>query len=352
MPIEERTVSLNTTNDTFKPEEEPFLNFDLNSELSFNDKSAIYRSLVALVKTEYPFDNALQDKVVQFLKNLEPAWEDEALQSKLISDLVPSSDGSPSGFYASILTLLSSPHSIVVTAALSFFSSTSFSPSLDYTVSLVKSDILTKVLATLQPHTLSIQGDEEMMDILVGIIFEFIELSQPSYLKELGISAAAEQYNLHEMIFQKVVLPSSQFVTFLITNRQLFNGHLFRSFMVLLERFVRICPLHRPTLEFVLASPIVMAFSSCLLFIEDNFRLWMNLNSITQSLQEWKMESPQVVQSGKRMMQALICEGFEDTLEQMSKQDRGVDFGRRLVYKCLYLSQDQGSNVIIHETFP
>ncbi|KAK2958878.1 hypothetical protein BLNAU_6127 [Blattamonas nauphoetae] len=44
---------------------EPFLSFVPNSELSFEDKSTVFCSLVALVKEDYPFDDALQDKAVQ-----------------------------------------------------------------------------------------------------------------------------------------------------------------------------------------------------------------------------------------------------------------------------------------------
>ncbi|KAK2945916.1 hypothetical protein BLNAU_19132 [Blattamonas nauphoetae] len=72
----------------------------------FKDKSSIYHSLVALVKEKYPFDDALQDKAIQFLKSIEP------------SSAVSSSD-----FVESILTLLSSPHSTLVGAALFCLSS-------------------------------------------------------------------------------------------------------------------------------------------------------------------------------------------------------------------------------------
>ncbi|KAK2959087.1 hypothetical protein BLNAU_5882 [Blattamonas nauphoetae] len=40
-------------------------------ELSFEDESKLYNSLVSLVKAQYPFDDALQDNIVYFLKRLE-----------------------------------------------------------------------------------------------------------------------------------------------------------------------------------------------------------------------------------------------------------------------------------------
>ncbi|KAK2958885.1 hypothetical protein BLNAU_6134 [Blattamonas nauphoetae] len=79
------------------PEREPFLNCDPNSELSFEDKSRIYRSFVALVKGDFPFDDALQDRAALFLKTLESPYRASKQASKLVTDLVPSSAGSPSG---------------------------------------------------------------------------------------------------------------------------------------------------------------------------------------------------------------------------------------------------------------
>ncbi|KAK2942174.1 hypothetical protein BLNAU_22901 [Blattamonas nauphoetae] len=96
----------------------PSLRHVRESSPLFIHKSAVYRSLVALVKTDDPFDNALQDRAAQFLKSLEPK-RDENLANRLITDLVPSSAGSASGFVDSVLILLSSPHSTIVEATIS-----------------------------------------------------------------------------------------------------------------------------------------------------------------------------------------------------------------------------------------
>ncbi|KAK2944210.1 hypothetical protein BLNAU_20879 [Blattamonas nauphoetae] len=125
---------------TFVPECEPFLSFGLYSRLSFENKSTIYRSLVALVEVEYPFDLELQDRAVQFLKILEP-FCDREYTTKLVTDLVHSSDGSPSGFVGSILTLLSTPHSTMVAAALSFLYKTTISHGQKFTGTLLMTGI-------------------------------------------------------------------------------------------------------------------------------------------------------------------------------------------------------------------
>ncbi|KAK2944762.1 hypothetical protein BLNAU_20295 [Blattamonas nauphoetae] len=359
--MEKESAALNNTNDSYLnpfPDprssndtlQEPFLNFDTKSKLSFEDKSATYCSLVALVKAEHPFDEALQEKAARFLKNLRPNWRDEPdYPDKLVIDLVPSTTGSHSGFVESIVTLVSCPHSTVVGSALSFLCQTIAAVSPAIRCHLMGSDLVSNVFTNIQPHTLPISGNETTIDSLNRAIYCFLTIASPSSLKDLGITAAVDQFNHREMIFQNIVLPSSQFVTFLITNRYHLEGTLLHNFMYLLDRFLRLCPYHRPTLEFVLASPSMMALTSCLSLLEDEHRVWMTLLNIDEAFAKWKKEDPEVVQSGKQTAQSLISEGFEDTLDQMMKHDNDGPYGLSVVYRCHCISRMLGSNVIIPE---
>ncbi|KAK2960029.1 hypothetical protein BLNAU_4912 [Blattamonas nauphoetae] len=178
-------------------------------------KNPVYRSLVALVKAEYPFDNALQDRAAQFLNGLKP-WGNEHLATKLTIELVPSSAGSPSGFVESLLSLMSCPNSTVVEAALSFLQNTQLYSSLSVRCNFVESGLISKVLTIVQPHTQPISGNEEMLHTLIRIIQNYIELAAPLFVRKLGITATVDAFNHREMIFRKVVLPSSQFMCFLI----------------------------------------------------------------------------------------------------------------------------------------
>ncbi|KAK2944213.1 hypothetical protein BLNAU_20882 [Blattamonas nauphoetae] len=328
----------------FEPEEEPFLNIVHKSELSFEEKSAIYCSLVSLVKEEYPFDKTLQDRAAQFLKILEPKLGEFHFPAKLVTDLVPSSAGSPSGFVESIFILLSSHHSTVVVAALSFLHQTAVESSRHLLCRLVESDLVTNVFTSIQPHTLIIPGNETMFNRQVDIINFLANLALPRSLEELGITATVDTLNHREMIFRKVVLPSSEFVTFLISNRCFLNGDVLSSFMSLLATLLRIGPFHRPTLEIVLTSPIVMAFSCCLSCVEDDSFKWRRFTIFYFALQEWKRAGPEVSQSGIRMMQALFSEGFEDTLELMVIRNESGNYGRVLVNDYLNISQQLGLN--------
>ncbi|KAK2950201.1 hypothetical protein BLNAU_14887 [Blattamonas nauphoetae] len=330
---------------TIDPGREPFLSFRGRPQLSFEEKSRIYCSLVSLVKAGYPFDKTLQDRAALFLKSLESGLNDKQLADKLVTKLVQSSAGSTTGFVESISTLLSSPHSAIVAASFSFLCRTLMNTSTAVELRLLGSDLVSKVFTALQPHTLSITGNEKVIIKLIEIISHCVYLASPYILSKIRFSTAVKEFNRRERIFQKVVLPSSQFVTFLISNRYSINGDLFDSYMELLRTLIQFGPFHRPTLEFVLASPMVMGFTSCHSFVEDDMRVRNSCFYINSSLDDWGSEGPEVVQSGKRMVQALISEGFEDTLEQVMMNNKGGDYGRHLVKECHSISHKLGSNV-------
>ncbi|KAK2958838.1 hypothetical protein BLNAU_6087 [Blattamonas nauphoetae] len=173
--------------------QQSFLNLDPNSNLSFDDKSTIYRSLVALVKGQYPFDMTLQNKAVQFLESLEPQWGDQDQATKLVTDLAPSSNGSPSCFVESILILLSSSHPTVAAAASSFMFETILFLSAEIRLQLVESDLIASMLATVQPQRLPITGNENIIGNLVGTLVYSVLLASPDSLVDLNITAAVEK---------------------------------------------------------------------------------------------------------------------------------------------------------------
>ncbi|KAK2950935.1 hypothetical protein BLNAU_14125 [Blattamonas nauphoetae] len=204
--------------------------------------------------------------------------------------------------------------------------------------------MITSVLAILQPLTLPISGNETILDSLIRIIVSYVNISLPECLRELGLTTAVDTNNHREMIFQKVVIPSSPFLNFLISNRNSLTGLLFHSFMNLLSILLRIGPFHLPTLEFVFASQLVITISNHLTSIEAEFLRSKAIRDISYSLDEWQAQCTEVRQSGKRMIQALILEGLEDALEENIKNDKGGAFGLSVVLNTFSIFKVLGGN--------
>ncbi|KAK2957784.1 hypothetical protein BLNAU_7218 [Blattamonas nauphoetae] len=321
------------------------LTMETSKELPFSDASILYSSLVARVDQESRFDEAVQDQAVELLKMLEPKPNERKLADSIIKDLVPSSTGSPSGFVECIVTLLSSPHSAIVTATFSLLHQTIFFSSAGILITLLEADLIPKILASIQPHTLPITGKNTVLHQLNKNFSLSLRLVRPDFQRTIISGFSVKISRFRPIALQKVVIPSSQFVAFLISKRFILHGELSGSFMELLAVLLEIGPLYRPTLEFVLASPIVMGFSSCLSSVDHCYDHWNSLDIIDVSLEEWKNYGPEVAQSGKRMTQSLFSEGFEDTLEQMLNCIMGDCYRLDLAIKCSKISIFLGSNV-------
>ncbi|KAK2957918.1 hypothetical protein BLNAU_7094 [Blattamonas nauphoetae] len=106
--------------------------------MSLKDRLALYTALVSLVRDDFDFSDAYLDKVVGILKSLESCEQEVHKVDQLVTNLVPSSDGSLSGFIDSICILLSSTHSRIVLAALCFLRRTF---SFDWPQNIVLRDI-------------------------------------------------------------------------------------------------------------------------------------------------------------------------------------------------------------------
>ncbi|KAK2958391.1 hypothetical protein BLNAU_6661 [Blattamonas nauphoetae] len=301
--------------------QERLLSFDAESDLSFEDKSTLYSSLVSLIQEKCVFDDTLQDKTVVFLKHLGPYVVGPPSADVLITELVPSTDGSSSGFVDSACILLSSPHARIVSA------------------------VLNLPIGELDTFLLSINT----------ILYKSILLTIPSNLNDLKITDPSAQHNRRQLIFQRVIQPSSQYITFHCQNRYILGDpDLSGSSMDVLGRLASTSPFHIPTLEFILERPVVMTIQSYLSLFENLETRWTSLLDITLSLTGWKKQGPETDQLLKRMIQALFSEGFEDTLEVMllhDKDDEGFGDGileQKLTQENLHpFYQHKHTNTII-----
>ncbi|KAK2956630.1 hypothetical protein BLNAU_8471 [Blattamonas nauphoetae] len=330
---------------TVQLEHTAFLNLDSNSHLSFEDKSTLYCSLVSLVQSNHIFDEALQDKTVKFLENLKPGRTALQLANQIISKLVPSPDTTQSRFIDSIYILVSSPHTKIVSAALAFLEGSFMSSSKRYKTQVFDVDFVPRILSIIQPHTLTVSGNENLFCSLNHILSSSINLAHSRCMDTFGITEPPTLHNRREIIFQRHIQPLSQYLSFLCSNRYFFaTVESSGGMQSLLGRVLQISPFHHPTLEFVLASPIVMTIPSFLSFVEHSGALWNILADILYLMCEWKKHSTEVAQSGKRMIRALLSDGMEDTLEQLLLSNQNCDFSGGVVLNCVFVLRLLGWN--------
>ncbi|KAK2959581.1 hypothetical protein BLNAU_5359 [Blattamonas nauphoetae] len=293
------------------------------SKKPFEEKAALFGSIVSRVRDNSDVDDAIQDEAVALLDDLKPYPFDSAAADRIVTELVPSTDGTLSGFVDSACILVSSPHSKIVNAALSFLERSFWTSSPHNRVRLIQKDFFSRILAIIQPQHLPLSENEDVFHSLNRILSSSIDLARPSTLKALKLDDPSARQNHLEFVFQQVIQQHSSYISFLCQNRHLVSTNLYPSWMdgVVVSLF-QISPYHLPTLEWILTSPVVLTINVVLSSLTPKHDLDRVLLGFTESLREWKREGPEVIGSGKRMINALVSDGLEDTLEQLVRIDR------------------------------
>ncbi|KAK2960021.1 hypothetical protein BLNAU_4904 [Blattamonas nauphoetae] len=180
-----------------------FLDSVIHQAMPFGDKLSMFRSLLAMVTDDVPFDDALQSKAILLLKSLEAECGSQNKAEKLVTDLVHSSSKSPSGFIDSIDILLSTPHQRIVLATLSFLHYTIMSITFGRLTNLIDADLIHRIHTALQSHTLRVSFQEQIFIRLNWILTFVVSHVDPDSLRSLHLSSTSEINTLREQIFQR-----------------------------------------------------------------------------------------------------------------------------------------------------
>ncbi|KAK2950938.1 hypothetical protein BLNAU_14128 [Blattamonas nauphoetae] len=319
------------------------MSFSIESDLSFEESSHIFRSFLAAMKDSCPLDDLLLDKVVFLLKKLTPSSTVSAIKT---AELIPSSDGSSTEFVNQMALLLSSPHRKLVEATLSFVFITIMEAAPPLQMKLVEADLLSKVLQAIQSHISLGHPSEELHWNLFGIIFKASRLAKPYSLPHLEIVDDIAKHNHYEMLFLKLYRPSALYLSRLFANRYLFaQDRMARSFLILLGDLHQICPFHRPTLDLLIAQSIDLASISCLACVEMDDSLTVFLHSVQYGIKQWSKEGPYVKQNGRRLIQALTLEGYADIIEERVLNCASGHYGVMVVLYGRHTAQQLGGNI-------
>ncbi|KAK2960084.1 hypothetical protein BLNAU_4967 [Blattamonas nauphoetae] len=264
-----------------------FLDSVIHPAMPFEDKLSMFRSLLAMVKADFPFDDALQSKAVL----------------------------SPHGFTDSIEILLSTPHQRIVLATLSFLHYTIVSITFGRLIHLIDTDLIHRIHTALQSHALRVSSQEQIFIRLNWILTFVVSHVDPDSLRSLHLSSTSEINTLREQIFQKVIVPSSLYLHTHIKNRAFFPSTSSSSFLDLLNILVWISVYHLPSLKLAISLPIPFTFARSFSFDDTDWPIRRFLWSFSGSLTEWEEEGGEAKQNGAKLMQALWSEGMLDELE-------------------------------------
>ncbi|KAK2952735.1 hypothetical protein BLNAU_12384 [Blattamonas nauphoetae] len=311
---------ITSSTDSHCPDCSPFLNWRENEIESEQERAVVYRSLVATMKFQSALDESLEAKAVKLLECVVRNNRDSA--DAFLSSFASVFDESSIKFVQSIVVLTSSPNKAIIKSAMTMIETVFEWCSTKILLALVKADLITQVITTLNPLSFSFAEVEDIHSNLMSSITCSLWLSTPYSLGLLEIKDRNEQQAVNETILQQVVIPSEKYIWHLCVNRfSIIEGDLASGFMHLLARLLEICPYHQPTLDFVLHMPISLTIPSCLAFIDDNNTFGKFLGRMVDIHRERNRQGGNERPMWKTGHRMLRMEGIEDVMEEKLRND-------------------------------
>ncbi|KAK2957007.1 ion-transporting P-type ATPase [Blattamonas nauphoetae] len=301
----------------------PFLNWMESRSYSFHSKVIVFQSLVVTLKSQPALDDSLEAQAVKFLKSVKAY--DEVSADAFLSRLATLSGDSSTHLVQCIMVLISSGSQILTTAAIKMLSNLLLCCSDKNVLLLIKADLISELIMTLHPLSLSFTEAVDIHINLLKTIAVPLWLATPYHLAKLGIDNRDEQQAVHKTVFQQVLAHLEKYIMHLCVNRySIVDGNMSIEFMFLIALILRICPYYQPTMDFVLHMPVVLTIPSCLAFFEDEASIeyfLLDMNNFQLDLNKTRREEQQMWQTVHGMLR---MEGIEDVIEGKLQNDRNA----------------------------
>ncbi|KAK2954247.1 hypothetical protein BLNAU_10746 [Blattamonas nauphoetae] len=174
-----------------------FLNWSEEHVLkSEQEKANVFQSLVATMKVLPALDGNLEVKAMKILESMKP--KNQASADAFLSSFSSSSDDSSTNFIQSIVVLISSPNMTITTAAMKMLDALITFCSGQVQLNLVKADLISQIIITLNPQSLSLIEAEDIHINLTRIIWLSLWPATPAGLAQLRSKDENEQQAVHE----------------------------------------------------------------------------------------------------------------------------------------------------------
>ncbi|KAK2947849.1 hypothetical protein BLNAU_17269 [Blattamonas nauphoetae] len=188
-----------------------FMNWNKGCLKSDGEVAAVFRSLVATLKSHPSLDDSLEGKAVTLLKSVSP--RNLKSTTAFLHSFASNSDESLSIFIQCIVVLISSPSPIITTATMRMLKVLMSNCTVGVRLALAKADLIPQLINTLNPHSLSLAESLAIHISLLHILNNSFSLATPDGLKYLDIEDRNEQQAVHEVVLQQVLAPSEKKTT-------------------------------------------------------------------------------------------------------------------------------------------
>ncbi|KAK2942593.1 hypothetical protein BLNAU_22487 [Blattamonas nauphoetae] len=269
---------------------EPFLSWEATTPRRTFVYSSVFISLVRMIKTNFQFDEILEAKAVDFLKHYQEEIF-EASKSTLFSNTFGSNDDPASSFFDCILVFVTCSMRSVAEMGFEVLTEAVCHAIQQNGIRLIRLNIIPRILNIFQPfaHTLSswIDNHTRLLSLIRASLRRFYSVQTLNHSDDLM------KMIVRDMIFDKVAVPSSQYLDFLSQNSVY----------------------HQQAMDFVLSSRIPLILSNATSFLETDTSVDDYLFYVGLTPDPWD-DTPADIPRRKRLKRELKTEGLCDTVEQ------------------------------------
>ncbi|KAK2944987.1 hypothetical protein BLNAU_20105 [Blattamonas nauphoetae] len=321
----------------------PFLNWGNKRKESLRKKVIVFRSLVATVKLQPALDVSLEAKAVEFLQSV--YWHSSDSPTVFLNSFGQTTDESSTDFVHNIVVLTSLPSHAITTAAIELLYDLLTLCTTKCLLALVKADLISQLITSLNPQSLSFAETCDIHITLMDIIPTSFRLTTPNGLTLLTIKDRDEQEADCETVLKRVLVPSEKYICHLCVNRySIVDGELSYTLLKLLTLLLDLCPYYQPTMDFVLHLPVCLTIPSCLTFFENESPIWVFLDFMHYFQQRWNITWGEGRQMWKAILRMLRMEGLDDVTEENQQNDQDEE-GESIVVESIEWNNQLGMNV-------
>ncbi|KAK2948357.1 hypothetical protein BLNAU_16703 [Blattamonas nauphoetae] len=302
-----------------------------------------FMSLVDFVREGNNLNDQATEDACTLMNRLLYSCGNSSSAELILFELVPSPDGSCSGFTESILPLLTSSNMRLVKTTLRLLERVVHSSSLDTRFSIIETGFFQRIPITFYEHDMHLVAPStlHLMNIVVWILIA----SDSGKFERICRNRHISMEFVHEIYIINFFHPIESFLEFAFHNRRRVveeSGH--TDFSSLLGILLQFTPFMDQMTQFMVSSSFALTYTDFLHFWESDNPTRQLLQNVVTAISAWKMEDAVVRKRGQQILIKMCEEGFEDEME-LPFTFSGLTFrGSRIASVRVWVISEMGGN--------
>ncbi|KAK2942551.1 hypothetical protein BLNAU_22538 [Blattamonas nauphoetae] len=314
-----------------------FLRINPRTYRTIEQLSPAYLSLVYFIKGGNKLGFIATNQACALLKQINPKFRARITFNNLLFELVPTPDGSCSGFADSLLLFLASTNTKLVQSTLSLLVDLMFFVEPTH-VPLLETGFFALLPQSFYEQEVHLSSKHDLY--LMQIVRGFVDLSDPNLSEDICRANHISMDSFHQTFIDKFFHPIQPFLEYACRNRRTIykNGH-HNRFQSLLESILTLSPSLEEMTQFVLSSSIPIAYTDYLHLVEHISQIHQFYETLASITARWD-RSEDRPRRRQQIAVKLREEGVSDEIELNIRsslydfyEDRVVFFGARLLHK-------------------